>query len=174
MGRIYDVHCLNGLRWHDIYTKFHYDSFKLSSNIVITSTVSEAAVLVLMMGVIYGVRLEISSRAKILILWRICSFARQRLGKHCLKAGIVEPDTELSICQAAVHARFRNNAFMKSSSGTLGGGDLCSVLPQLEKGVNSCRGGVEYLHRDPASRRRRRKEKSRIWDSKIWSWVSRD
>jgi hypothetical protein len=28
-------------------------------------------------------------------------------------------------------------------------------------------GGVEYLHRDPASRRRRRKGKSQIWDSKI-------
>jgi hypothetical protein len=33
--------------------------------------------------------------------------------------------------------------------------------------VTPCGGGVEYLHRDPASRRRRRKGKSRIWDSKI-------
>jgi hypothetical protein len=30
------------------------------------------------------------------------------------------------------------------------------------------------LHRDPASRRRRRRGKSRIWESKIWSWVPRD
>jgi hypothetical protein len=37
-----------------------------------------------------------------------------------------------------------------------------------------CGGGVEYLHRDPASRRRRRKGKSQIWDSKIWSRVPRD
>jgi hypothetical protein len=37
-----------------------------------------------------------------------------------------------------------------------------------------CGGGVEYLHRDPASRRRRRKGKSRIWDSKIWPTVLRD
>jgi hypothetical protein len=37
-----------------------------------------------------------------------------------------------------------------------------------------CGGGVEYLHRSPASRRRRRKGKSRIWDSKIWSRVPRD
>jgi hypothetical protein len=64
-----------------------------------------------------------------------------------------------------------------------------------------CGGGVEYLHRSPASRRRQRKEKpsawgynwaslflwdintgtwpfrlgkSRIWDSKIWSWVTWD
>jgi hypothetical protein len=35
-------------------------------------------------------------------------------------------------------------------------------------------GGFEYLHRDPASRRRRRKGKSKIWDSKIWSRVQRD
>jgi hypothetical protein len=43
--------------------------------------------------------------------------------------------------------------------------------------VNSsspCGGGVEYLHRDPASRRRRRNGKSQIWDSKIWLRVPRD
>jgi hypothetical protein len=28
---------------------------------------------------------------------------------------------------------------------------------------------TEYLHRDPASRRRRQKGESQIWDSKIWS-----
>jgi hypothetical protein len=31
---------------------------------------------------------------------------------------------------------------------------------------------VEYLHRDPASRRRRRNGKSQNWDSKIWSRVT--
>jgi hypothetical protein len=36
-----------------------------------------------------------------------------------------------------------------------------------------CGGGVEYLHRDPASRRRRRNGKSQIWDSKIRSRVPR-
>jgi hypothetical protein len=40
--------------------------------------------------------------------------------------------------------------------------------------TNPCGGRFEYLHRDPASRRRRRKGKSRIWDSKIWSRVLRD
>jgi hypothetical protein len=35
-------------------------------------------------------------------------------------------------------------------------------------------GGAEYLHRDPASRKRRRNGKSQIWDSKIWSRVPRD
>jgi hypothetical protein len=37
-----------------------------------------------------------------------------------------------------------------------------------------CGGGVEYLHRSPASRRRRRKGKSQIWDSKMWLRVPRD
>jgi hypothetical protein len=37
-----------------------------------------------------------------------------------------------------------------------------------------CGGGVKYLHRSPASRRKRHKGKSRIWDSKIWSRVPRD
>jgi hypothetical protein len=40
--------------------------------------------------------------------------------------------------------------------------------------LTPCGGGVEYLHRDPASRRMRRKGKSRMWDSKIWSRVPRD
>jgi hypothetical protein len=39
---------------------------------------------------------------------------------------------------------------------------------------NPCGGGIEYLHRNPASRRRRRKGKSKIWDSKIWSRVARN
>jgi hypothetical protein len=37
-----------------------------------------------------------------------------------------------------------------------------------------CGGWVEYLHRSPASRRRRWKWKSRIWNSKISSRVPRD
>jgi hypothetical protein len=36
-----------------------------------------------------------------------------------------------------------------------------------------CGGGVEYLHRSPAGRRRRQKGKSRNWESKIWSPVPR-
>jgi hypothetical protein len=44
----------------------------------------------------------------------------------------------------------------------------------LEFSSIPCGGGVEYLHRSPASRRRRRKGKSRIWDSKVWSRVPRD
>jgi hypothetical protein len=40
--------------------------------------------------------------------------------------------------------------------------------------ITPCGGGIEYLHRDPASRRRRRKGKYQIRDSKIWSRVPRD
>jgi hypothetical protein len=39
--------------------------------------------------------------------------------------------------------------------------------------VYPCWGRVEYLHRDPVSRRRRRIGKSQIWDSKIRSRVPR-
>jgi hypothetical protein len=38
----------------------------------------------------------------------------------------------------------------------------------------SCGGGVDYLCRSPASRRRRQKEKSRMRGSKIWLRVPRD
>jgi hypothetical protein len=43
-----------------------------------------------------------------------------------------------------------------------------------EGGSLPCRSGVEYLHRDTASRRWRQNGKSRVWDSKIWSRVPRD
>jgi hypothetical protein len=61
----------------------------------------------------------------------IWPFARQRLGKQRLKAGIVEADTELAICKPTVYARVRDNAFMKNTNRALGGGDLYSVLWQL-------------------------------------------
>jgi hypothetical protein len=54
--RIYNVRRLDGLRWHDIHAKFYDNRFRRSSNIkVIISTMSEAAVLVLLMGRIYEV-----------------------------------------------------------------------------------------------------------------------
>jgi hypothetical protein len=58
-------------------------------------------------------------------------YARQRFGKNCLKVGIVERETELSIWQATVHTRFRDNAFMRSSRGHLGGGDRYSVRTEV-------------------------------------------
>jgi hypothetical protein len=45
------------------------------------------------------------------------------------------------------------------------------IITRTVGAMNSdpCGGGVEYLHRDPASRRRRRNGKSQNGDSKIWS-----
>jgi hypothetical protein len=45
----------------------------------------------------------------------------------------------------------------------------CELVRQIP-----CGGGVEYLHRSPASRRRRHKGKSQIWVRKIRSRVTRD
>jgi hypothetical protein len=42
-------------------------------------------------------------------------------------------------------------------------------LAEQKSEDDPCGGGVEYLHCDPASRRRRWKGKSQIWDSKIRS-----
>jgi hypothetical protein len=48
-GLIYEVYRRDGLRWHGMHTKFHEDFFGHSSNIkVITRTISEAVVLVLL------------------------------------------------------------------------------------------------------------------------------
>jgi hypothetical protein len=52
------------------------------------------------------------------------------------------------------------------------GRNITLTLTWLER--HPCEGGVEYLHQDPASRRRRRKEKSHIWDSNIWLRIPRD
>jgi hypothetical protein len=52
--------------------------------------------------------------------------------------------------------------------------EVISLDRQSSVQLIPCGGEVEYLHRSPASRRRRRKRKSRIWDSKIWSRVPKD
>jgi hypothetical protein len=58
--------------------------------------------------------------------------------------------------------------------------DFCVVcvaaiyqVSRNSQGTYPCGGGVEYLHRDPVSRRRRRNGKSQIWDGKMWSRVQR-
>jgi uncharacterized membrane protein YvlD (DUF360 family) len=57
MGAIYELHKWDGLRWHNIHTKFHNDRFKHSSNIKgIASIIWEAIVLALLMSGIYDVR----------------------------------------------------------------------------------------------------------------------
>jgi hypothetical protein len=49
-----------------------------------------------------------------------------------------------------------------------------NVTFTLNRSSHPCGGGVGYLHRDPASVRRRRKGTSQIWDSKIRPRVPRD
>jgi hypothetical protein len=51
---------------------------------------------------------------------------------------------------------------------------ITPLLKEVRLKPTSGRDSTEYLHRTPASHRRRRKGKSQIWDSKIWSRVSRD
>jgi hypothetical protein len=53
-------------------------------------------------------------------------------------------------------------------------GSKLLLLLLLVSDSNPCGGGDEYLHRVPASRRRRRIGKSQLWGSKIWSRVPRD
>jgi hypothetical protein len=56
VGRISEVHRWDGLRLHDVHTKFNYDRFRHSSNIKgINSTIWEAIVLVLLMRGVYVV-----------------------------------------------------------------------------------------------------------------------
>jgi hypothetical protein len=56
MGEFYGVRHRDGLRWHDIRTKIHYDQFRHSTNItIITATIREGGVLVLLMGGTYEV-----------------------------------------------------------------------------------------------------------------------
>jgi hypothetical protein len=52
--------------------------------------------------------------------------------------------------------------------------NCCLPCKEIYGNIRPCGGGVKYLHRDPASRRRRRKVKSQIWDSKIWPRAPRD
>jgi hypothetical protein len=90
------------------------------------------------------------------------SIARQRLGKHipkCRRSTIEE--------RALLGNRQIKHAFLTRRCFQWG---TCRGVIRGHRG-----GGVEYLHRDPASRRRRRKGKSKKnWDSKIWSRDPRD
>jgi hypothetical protein len=51
---------------------------------------------------------------------------------------------------------------------------VCFIVTAILVTIIPCGGGAEYLHRSPASCRRRRKGNSRIWDSKIWARVPRN
>jgi hypothetical protein len=70
-GKIYEVRRWDGTRWHDIHTKFHDDRFKHSSNIqIINSTISEAALLILLMGWSMPLRWPQVTRYAYQVSWR--------------------------------------------------------------------------------------------------------
>jgi hypothetical protein len=114
----------------------------------------------------------------------IWPFARQRIGKHCLKAGIAaEAEVILlgngSLAPVSAATNINKNIPVTTKQNnrrqlTVGHGDIFGARGSYKTELiraPPCGGGVEYLHRDPASRRRRRKGKSRNWDSKIWPRV---
>jgi hypothetical protein len=68
-----------------------------------------------------------------------------------------------------VRPRWWRSSVTRQNVNTSACGRAVSSLHPIR--ADPCGGGVEYLHRDPASRRRRRKGKSRVWDSKIWPRV---
>jgi hypothetical protein len=89
--------------------------------------------------------------------------SRQRLGKHIPAKQTQRPLLGSSWTTTMGELCFLRGACREVISGAI-----------LELTQHPCGGGVEYLHRDPASRRRRRKGKSQIWDSVIRSQVPRD
>jgi hypothetical protein len=84
------------------------------------------------------------------------SIARKQLGKYCLNPGIVGLNAGLPIYLANGSRTFPRQQIHE---------EQWRRWPLF--GPRGSGGGVEYLHRRPASRRRRRKGKSRISDSKI-------
>jgi hypothetical protein len=117
---------------------------------------------------------SLCSLSLLIILWRIdpllgndsiCTFQRTRNNRSCV---LYEP------CHNAL---FGNTTMLHKRrwcflwSPTRG-----YKMNVYSWGMNSypCGGGVEYFHRDPASRRRRRKWRSQIWDIKVWSGVPRE
>jgi hypothetical protein len=127
------------------------------------------------------------------------TITRQRFGKRRLKAGVATDRSRSPYAKQRLgNTRFRDNEPVHweptapqthipvatdrmttncsrwwplfGSSEVING----EHLKTLSREMIPCGGGVEYLHRSPASRRRRRKERSRIRDSKIWSRVPRD
>jgi hypothetical protein len=62
MGEIYELSCLNNFRLHETHTKICDDQFRHSSNNeVIITIISQAVMLVLLMGGTYELSIEIPS-----------------------------------------------------------------------------------------------------------------
>jgi hypothetical protein len=109
-----------------------------------------------------------------------------RIGAHCYATVLVLWFTARSVT-LTVESRYPRQRIVQSTAAEgrekINCWERCRIFGRLKCYVRDrsqaqksspCGGGVEYLHRDPASRRRRRKGKSRIWDSKIWPRVLRE
>jgi hypothetical protein len=91
--------------------------------------------------------------------------ARQRFGKHVPGVMLSIVDGPPLLCSKSL-GMFRSNGSTQNITEELFEVVFWWSIP--------CEGGVEYLHRNPVSPRRRRKGKSRIWDNKIWWLVPQD
>jgi hypothetical protein len=104
----------------------------------------------------------------------IIRYPRKQIGKHILEVtqSTVGPPL-LSTQQFGKHIFVTTNNLYRYAQAT---NDFHGYALAYT-GIRSCaeqQQTGEYLHRNPSSRRRRRKGKTRIWDSKIWSRVPRD
>jgi hypothetical protein len=100
-------------------------------------------------------------------------FARQRLAKTHSKVDKGSAKVSVDTRNLGISRRFRCNGYRRPITSIQFSRTYKRQFEYLHLG-SPCGGGIEYLHRDHASRRRRRKGKSRIWDSKIWPRVLRD
>jgi hypothetical protein len=87
---------------------------------------------------------------------RAAAVAMQRRGKH-VSATMNQHSTIEELLETMLSTR-----------------SIPTVYQSLKFSSIPCGGGIEYLHHSPASPRRRRKAKSRIWGSKQWSRVPWD
>jgi hypothetical protein len=121
------------------------------------------------------------------------STASQRLGERILKhyknrRPLLHNGSSYCGVTLTVESRYPRKRIVESTAteerNNINWWERCDIRGRLKGYVrrpgetkalrNPYGGGLEYLHRDPASRRRRRKGTSRIWGSKIWSRVLRD
>jgi hypothetical protein len=148
----------------------------------------------LLVGTQMQVLLECSMCTAIRDVRLLCQFSNTNIVTCLLRAWIVKPAQTTPARSGSVntlvarqwlssrHVKARNRHACNNRR-AVGSDVFCAVRPRLYNerelscgdGVrHPCGGGVEYLHRDPASRRRRRKGKSQIWNSKMCSQVPRD
>jgi hypothetical protein len=89
------------------------------------------------------------------------SIGRQRLGKHIPAATNTLATIENPVSKQQIGTHTTIGVLLETMFSVLSVQNGYREEFSSEELVPPCGGGVEYLHRDPASRRRRRKGKSR-------------